>query len=211
MTTYSAKSAAIRAARVALGDAPFDVARDSAGRWAWTATFPDHEAKGRELAALEGRERDPEAVLASAGAAAGAKLESMGAKRRATPQIPPLAGMAPLGIAAPSAQKIAVEHVAGTANHFVLNAAGQAAVAKVRGKEALAAAEKGVLPTPPDFTAETHKRHRKALDELKALVEAHDIAGLEAHPVQPLSSSRVALDRYRNLAVVALKAKRVPA
>lgn len=71
---------------------------------------------------------------------------------------------------------------------------------------ALEAAERGELPTPPDFSADTHKRFRDPLAEIVKMVEASDVAGLEANTVQPLSSSRVALCRYRDLAIVALKA-----
>jgi hypothetical protein len=70
-----------------------------------------------------------------------------------------------------------------------------------------AAVQRGELPSPPDFSAETHKRFRPKLDEVKALVEAGDIAGLRAYPINPTSTSPKALDRYRNLAVLALEAK----
>jgi hypothetical protein len=68
-------------------------------------------------------------------------------------------------------------------------------------------AAKGKLPKAPDFTAETHKRFRPLLAEVEALVKAKDIAGLKAVKIDPASSSRRAVDRYRNLAVIALEAK----
>jgi hypothetical protein len=70
-----------------------------------------------------------------------------------------------------------------------------------------AAADAGVLPEPPDFTAETHAPYRKKLAALVAMVEARDVAGLTAFEIKPYSSSPKALDRYRNLAVRALRAQ----
>lgn len=72
--------------------------------------------------------------------------------------------------------------------------------------EALEAARKGVLPPAPDFTADTHKRFRPALLALQALIEAKDIAGLKAFPINPISTSPKALERFRNFAVIALEA-----
>lgn len=84
----------------------------------------------------------------------------------------------------------------------------QPKAAKVGARAAVeAAVRRGELPSPPDFTADTHKRFRPKLDEVKALVEAGDIAGLRAYPINPTSTSPKALDRYRNLAVIALEAK----
>jgi len=81
---------------------------------------------------------------------------------------------------------------------------------KPLGKRAaiLAAARAGILPAPPDFTAETHKRFRGKLADLVALAAAGDVVGLKAYPIKPISSSPKALDRYRTLCVVALGAAR---
>jgi hypothetical protein len=77
-----------------------------------------------------------------------------------------------------------------------------------RHKEALAAAEKGILPQAPDFTADTHKPYRKRLDALVALVETGDLAGLEAvEMIPPRSTSPKALHRYRDLAMTALRVR----
>lgn len=73
--------------------------------------------------------------------------------------------------------------------------------------DVLAAAERGEIPAVPDFTADTHKRFRPALADVVAMVEAGNIAGLKANKIEPLSSSRAAICRYRDLAIVALKAK----
>lgn len=71
----------------------------------------------------------------------------------------------------------------------------------------LASAEAGKLPQAPDFSAATHAPYRKKLDELTAMVKDGDIKGLKAYKLNPISSSPKALDRYRNLAVIALAAK----
>ena len=80
------------------------------------------------------------------------------------------------------------------------------AVGKRAQIEADAAA--GKLPTPPDFSAETHARFRKRLGEIVAFVKAGDIKALKADTTEPKSSSRVALCRYRDLAIIALEAQR---
>jgi hypothetical protein len=69
------------------------------------------------------------------------------------------------------------------------------------------AAERGELPPVPDFSAELHKRNRGRLAQLVAMAEAADVAGLEAFPIKPNCTSPKAMDRYRNLCVVALKAR----
>lgn len=73
---------------------------------------------------------------------------------------------------------------------------------------ALEAAQRGEMPTAPDFSKETHKRWRKKLQQLVDYVAAGNLRGLKADDTQPLSSSRVMLCRYRDLAIVALEARR---
>ena len=68
------------------------------------------------------------------------------------------------------------------------------------------AAERGELPPAPDFSADLHKRNRGRLAQLVAMAEAGDVAGLEAFPIKPNCTSPKAMDRYRNLCVMALKA-----
>ncbi|RVP20773.1 hypothetical protein [Sinorhizobium meliloti] len=84
------------------------------------------------------------------------------------------------------------------------------AAEKALGKRAQIAAdaEAGIIPAKPDFSAPTHARFRKKLDEIAALVEKGDIKALKAYPINPVSSSPNAMDKYRNLAVIALKAQR---
>jgi hypothetical protein len=86
-------------------------------------------------------------------------------------------------------------------------AAKKAASPQGKRAEVLAAAEKGVLPAAPDFSAETHKRFRPKLAEVVALVEKGDVKALKAFPINPVSSSPKALAKYRDLAVIALEAK----
>jgi hypothetical protein len=68
-------------------------------------------------------------------------------------------------------------------------------------------AQAGKIPAPPDFSADTHTRFRPKLAELVALVKAKDVKGLKAYPINPISTSPKAMNRYRNLAVVALEAQ----
>lgn len=81
---------------------------------------------------------------------------------------------------------------------------------KPLGKRAaiLAAAEAGEIPAAPDFSAETHKRFRGKLAEVIALAEAGDIKGLKAFAINPVSSSPKAIAKYRDLAVIALEARK---
>lgn len=73
--------------------------------------------------------------------------------------------------------------------------------------QAQANAEAGIIPAAPDFTAATHKPYLKKHAALVALVEAGDIAGLQAFSINPTSTSPKALIRYRDLAIIALKAR----
>jgi hypothetical protein len=69
------------------------------------------------------------------------------------------------------------------------------------------AAERGELPPVPDFSADLHRRNRGRLAQLVAMAEAGDVAGLEAFPIAPNCTSPKAMDRYRNLCVIALKTR----
>ena len=69
------------------------------------------------------------------------------------------------------------------------------------------AAAKGILPAAPDFSKDTHRAWRKALANIESLVKARDLKGLKADPMQPASSSRVILCRYRDNAIAALEVK----
>lgn len=84
------------------------------------------------------------------------------------------------------------------------------APAKSLGKRAavLAAAQAGKLPAPLDFSAATHARYRDDAKELVALAKAGNIEALKRLTIEPKSSSRQALARYRDLALIALEARR---
>lgn len=77
------------------------------------------------------------------------------------------------------------------------------------GKRAQADADAaaGKLPAAPDFSAETHARYRPKLDEVRKLIREKDVKALKAYPINPISTSPKALDRFRNLAVAALEAQ----
>lgn len=74
-------------------------------------------------------------------------------------------------------------------------------------KAAVEAAQRGEMPEIPDFSKPTHARFRKTLAELVELANQGDVAGLRAVAINPISSSRVAMDRFRNLCVTALEAR----
>lgn len=78
--------------------------------------------------------------------------------------------------------------------------------ANTRRDAALDMARTGVLPPAPDFSAPTHRGYRRHLAEVVALVEARDVDGLRAYPINPVSSSRRILARYRDAALIALEA-----
>lgn len=74
--------------------------------------------------------------------------------------------------------------------------------------EAIEAAQRGELPAAPDFSAATHKPHRKKLEAVIALVKVGDIKTLKAIEIKPISSSPKAIAKYRDLAVIALEARK---
>lgn len=83
------------------------------------------------------------------------------------------------------------------------------AEAAPKGKRAavLAAAQSGKLPQPPDFGAKTHERFRAKLAEIEAAAKSGDLKALEAFEINPVSSSPKAMARYRDLCVIAVKAR----
>lgn len=78
---------------------------------------------------------------------------------------------------------------------------------RARFQAELDAAHKGKMPKAPDFSAPSRKRYRAKLANIVALVKAKDVAGLEALALNTVDSSGRILARYRDHAVVALKAK----
>ena len=83
------------------------------------------------------------------------------------------------------------------------------AIAPVIGKRQaiLDQAQTGALPQAPDFSKPTHARFRAKLAQIVALAEAGDIAGLQAFEINPVSSSPKAMNRYRDLCVIAIAAR----
>jgi hypothetical protein len=71
-----------------------------------------------------------------------------------------------------------------------------------------ARARRGELPPPPDFSAATHARFRAKLEGLVALAEKGDVDGLRAVIINPVSSGPKAMARYRDLAVMAIEARK---
>lgn len=69
-------------------------------------------------------------------------------------------------------------------------------------------AQSGALPAAPDFSKPTHARFRAKLAKLIALAEAGDVEGLKAIEINPVSTSPKAMARYRNLAIIAIEARR---
>jgi hypothetical protein len=82
---------------------------------------------------------------------------------------------------------------------------------KLAGTAVLADAQAGKLPPPPDFSAATHARYRDAAKALVDMAKAGDIDGLKAVVIKPYSSSPKAMAKYRDLAVIALEARRAAA
>ncbi len=80
------------------------------------------------------------------------------------------------------------------------------AVRAPRTDKVLEAAKQGVMPTPPDFSAATHKGWLKKHAELVALANDRNVDGLRAFKINPISTSPRALDRYRNAAIAAIEA-----
>ena len=72
-------------------------------------------------------------------------------------------------------------------------------------------AQAGALPAAPDFSKPTHARFRAKLAKLVALAEAGDIEGLKAIEINPVSTSPKAMARCRDLAVIAIEARRTAA
>jgi hypothetical protein len=117
---------------------------------------------------------------------------------RPQPSAPAEAATAPAGDGAEEAGEPAAE------------AAAPMTSVPTRGKRKAAeeAAARGEMPQPPDFSADTHKPYRAKLAKLVAMAEAGDIDGLKGMPINPTSTSPKALARWRDLAVMALAARR---
>jgi hypothetical protein len=69
-------------------------------------------------------------------------------------------------------------------------------------------ANKGTLPTPPDFSANTHRYYRPILAEVVKLAKAGDLKGLKAFHVKGSCTSPAAIKKYREVALIAMQAKK---
>jgi hypothetical protein len=69
-------------------------------------------------------------------------------------------------------------------------------------------AQTGALPAAPDFSKPTHARFRAKLAKLVALAEAGDLDSLKAIEINPVSTSPKAMARFRDLAIIAIEARR---
>jgi hypothetical protein len=127
----------------------------------------------------------PRAILAGAKREAAANRAEAKAAKAAKPAKAPKAAAEPKAPKAPKADK-------------------PLGIRAQREADALA----GILPTPPDFSAPTHKPYRARLEALVALVQAGDIKGLrDIEMIPPRSTSPKALHRYRDLALMAFCAR----
>jgi hypothetical protein len=68
------------------------------------------------------------------------------------------------------------------------------------------AAAKGTIPKAPDFSANTHKSYRPMLADVEKLVKARNLKALEAYKVKGTCSSPTAVKKYREIALIALRA-----
>jgi hypothetical protein len=165
-TTYSAKSAAVRAAKKALGDdaiagIDFNVSAPDGKRWAWGAIPQTSGAL-------------------PAGVAAAGLDEAMGG---------------PLAQEAPAADRAKAETPVKTKRKTAKFAALEEAAAR------------GELPPEPDFSAETHKRFRPKLAQVVEMAKAGNLKGLKAFSIPAISTSPKAIMRYRDFAILAIRAR----
>ncbi|HMO09605.1 MAG TPA: hypothetical protein PKD10_18465, partial [Paracoccaceae bacterium] len=115
---------------------------------------------------------------------------------------------APAEPAAPSVAPEPIIEAAPVVEKAAEPEAAPSALRRRRDADLVAKARLGELPPPPDFSAPTHARFRAKLAALVELARKADAAGLRAIPINPVSSSPKALARYRDLAVLAIEARR---
>lgn len=163
----------------------------------------------RLLAARIGADRAPKAVKAILTApgfetAEGRLVAEIDACEAAAPAEP---SAEPLPINDPAPAAVAAPIVEGTEANSE-PAAAPSAPRRRRDADIEAKARMGELPPPPDFSAPTHARFRAKLAALVEMAGKADATGLRAIPINPVSSSPKALARYRDLAVLAIEARR---
>jgi hypothetical protein len=164
----------------------------------------------RLLAARIGADRAPiaiKAILTAPGAETAegrlvAEIES--APEPTTDE--PVAPVEPVAEPAPVAAPVETDHM-GEAEFTTFAKTAEAKRRRSAAVAALEAAQAGILPPPPDFSAPTHARFRNKLEGLIALAERGDAKALKAVAINPVSSSPRALARYRDLCVIAIAAR----
>jgi hypothetical protein len=229
MKTFSNKQNAVRDARKALGPeaipgTDFILAQADGRRWVW-ATTDNPSTIERALNAMDAEGPAPDTnealalpdtptPLADRRARAKTNVARKRADRAKKADRPAVDSRKP-ALPAPQVGRSRFDPMDGADAAEAARPAkpAKAAAEKPLGKRAAvqAAAERGVLPEPPDFSAKTHERYRGKLANLVALVKAKDVPALEALAIPTYDSSVAALARYRALALTALKAKGVKA
>jgi hypothetical protein len=111
-------------------------------------------------------------------------------------------------MAAAAAVANAPAHVSVITTEAALQPEPAAAPQRRKDADIEAHARQGELPSPPDFSAATHARFRAKLEGLVALAEKGDADRLRAVIINPVSSSPKAMARYRDLAVIAIEARK---
>ena len=107
----------------------------------------------------------------------------------------------------PAAKATAVKTKAKPAPAPVVEAPAKAKAPSAK-EAAMASAQAGVLPAVPEFgEIGAYKPYKTMLANVVALVEAGDIAGLEAFEIKPTCTGPKKVMRYRDLAVAALKSR----
>ncbi len=79
---------------------------------------------------------------------------------------------------------------------------------EIRGSEKrlVIIADAGIMPPPPDFSAETHRPFRKHLDKIVEAANARDMKALALlQPSRTNCSSTIPLDRFRRMALRAIQ------
>jgi hypothetical protein len=192
MKTFSNKSNAVRAAMKAGLDPVELTFIETAGRWGWEVMHAN-------------------VLLVPAGPASETGDDEIPAFLKKGSQMKTVEAVAPV---APTPEAPAATPAKRQRKAAAPVTAAEAASAKrqrspgAKYETLFAEAEKGNLPPAPEFSADTHKPYRKKLSALVSLAEAGDADGMWAITINPISSSPKALERYRNLATVAIKAKR---
>jgi len=157
------------------------------------AAKPAPNAIAAQAAAQLATDMAKTAAILAADAAKAKGGKKAGAKKGAAKAAPAPAATAPKAPqAAPAGAKKAKAERASTGKRAAI----------------LAAAEGGKLPEPPDFSAATHERFRPKLADLVKMAKEKDLKALRAWAYPGfMSTSPKAMQRYRDLCIVALEAQ----